>query len=84
VAFSLIFILFGLTVLSAAMNLLVLRFLTMNTEDERRDERQARLAAKGLVKVDGEDITYVYKYAHIQVTSSPAVVWPPVCSGWPV
>ncbi|KAK6041479.1 Ion channel, partial [Cooperia oncophora] len=38
VVFSLVFILFGLTVISAAMNLLVLRFLTMNTEDERRDE----------------------------------------------
>jgi len=36
VIFSLIFILFGLAVLSAAMNLLVLRFLTMNTEDERK------------------------------------------------
>ena len=34
--FSLVFILFGLAVLSAAMNLLVLRFLTMNTEDERK------------------------------------------------
>uniref|UniRef100_A0A1I7XTE9 Two pore potassium channel protein sup-9 n=1 Tax=Heterorhabditis bacteriophora TaxID=37862 RepID=A0A1I7XTE9_HETBA len=63
VVFSLVFILFGLTVISAAMNLLVLRFLTMNTEDERRDEhmmfREARLAARGLVRVrahsDSED-----------------------------
>lgn len=39
VVFSLVFILFGLTVISAAMNLLVLRFLTMNTEDEKRDEQ---------------------------------------------
>lgn len=31
------------------MNLLVLRFLTMNTEDEKRDEREAKLAAKGMV-----------------------------------
>ncbi|RCN39850.1 Ion channel [Ancylostoma caninum] len=51
VVFSLVFILFGLTVISAAMNLLVLRFLTMNTEDERRDEQEARLAARGLVRV---------------------------------
>ena len=34
---------FGLAVVSSAMNLLVLRFLTMNTEDERRDERLAAL-----------------------------------------
>ncbi|PIC47749.1 hypothetical protein B9Z55_006988 [Caenorhabditis nigoni] len=51
VFFSLVFILFGLTVISAAMNLLVLRFLTMNTEDERRDEQEAILAAQGLVRV---------------------------------
>lgn len=51
VAFALVFILFGLTVISAAMNLLVLRFLTMNTEDEKRDEQEAQLAARGLVRV---------------------------------
>uniref|UniRef100_A0A1I8IPD0 Ion_trans_2 domain-containing protein n=2 Tax=Macrostomum lignano TaxID=282301 RepID=A0A1I8IPD0_9PLAT len=33
VLFSLLFIMAGLTVVSSAMNLLVLRFLTMNTED---------------------------------------------------
>uniref|UniRef100_A0A183CI36 Two pore potassium channel protein sup-9 n=1 Tax=Globodera pallida TaxID=36090 RepID=A0A183CI36_GLOPA len=52
VIFTLVFIVFGLTVISAAMNLLVLRFLTLNTEDERRDKREARLAAKGLVPID--------------------------------
>ncbi|CAD6198780.1 unnamed protein product [Caenorhabditis auriculariae] len=51
VMFSLVFIIFGLTVISAAMNLLVLRFLTMNTEDERRDEQEALLASQGLVRV---------------------------------
>uniref|UniRef100_A0A914C2Q0 Potassium channel domain-containing protein n=1 Tax=Acrobeloides nanus TaxID=290746 RepID=A0A914C2Q0_9BILA len=51
VVFSLIFIVFGLTVISAAMNLLVLRFLTMNTEDEKRDMREAKLAARGLVTI---------------------------------
>jgi hypothetical protein len=45
VAFSIVFILFGLAVVSAAMNLLVLRFLTMNTVDERRDEELRMLAA---------------------------------------
>lgn len=41
VAFSLIFILFGLAVVAACLNLLVMRFITMNTEDERRDEAEA-------------------------------------------
>ncbi|KAK6167349.1 hypothetical protein SNE40_021400 [Patella caerulea] len=57
VAFSLIFILFGLTVISAAMNLLILRFLTMNTEDERREELEAAVAAQGAVRLDGDIIT---------------------------
>lgn len=49
VTFALIFIMFGLTVISAAMNLLVLRYLTMNTADEKRDEQEAQLAARGLL-----------------------------------
>ena len=57
VAFSLIFILFGLTVVSGVMNLLVLRFLTMNTEDERRDEVEAAAAAQQAVRLDGDVIT---------------------------
>ncbi|KAM3720058.1 Two pore potassium channel protein [Dirofilaria immitis] len=51
VTFALIFIMIGLTVISAAMNLLVLRFLTMNTVDEKRDKQEAQLAARGLVRV---------------------------------
>ncbi|PVD32578.1 hypothetical protein C0Q70_08020 [Pomacea canaliculata] len=57
VAFSLIFILFGLTVISAAMNLLILRFLTMNTVDERREEMEAAAAARGAVRLEGDVIT---------------------------
>ena len=57
VAFSLIFILFGLTVISAAMNLLVLRFLTMNTVDERREELEAAAAAQGAARLEGDVIT---------------------------
>lgn len=57
VAFALIFILFGLTVVSAAMNLLILRFLTMNTEDERKDELQALEAARTAVRLEGDVIT---------------------------
>ncbi|XP_012503460.1 PREDICTED: potassium channel subfamily K member 9 [Propithecus coquereli] len=37
VAFSFMYILVGLTVIGAFLNLVVLRFLTMNSEDERRD-----------------------------------------------
>lgn len=57
VALSFIFILFGLTVISAAMNLLVLRFLTMNTEDERRDELEAAAAAQNACHLEGDVIT---------------------------
>ena len=41
VAFALIFILFGLAIVAASLNLCVMRFITMNTEDERRDEVEA-------------------------------------------
>jgi potassium channel subfamily K protein 9 len=41
VTFALFFIMFGLAVIAAALNLMVLKFLTLNTEDERRDEHQA-------------------------------------------
>ncbi|XP_063755877.1 potassium channel subfamily K member 9 [Eleginops maclovinus] len=45
VAFSFMYILVGLTVIGAFLNLVVLRFLTMNSEDERRDaEERASLA----------------------------------------
>lgn len=49
VIFSIIFIVCGLTVISAAINLLVLRFLTLNTEDEIRDRKEEKLAARGYV-----------------------------------
>jgi len=51
VAFSIFFILVGLAVVSAAMNLLILRFLTMNTADERRDESLAAIR-RSTVKLD--------------------------------
>ncbi len=41
VAFALFFIMFGLAIIAAWLNLMVLKFMTMNTEDERRDEQQA-------------------------------------------
>ncbi|CAL8317847.1 unnamed protein product [Merluccius merluccius] len=45
VAFSFIYILVGLTVIGAFLNLVVLRFMTMNAEDERRDAEQRALLA---------------------------------------
>jgi potassium channel subfamily K protein len=56
VAFSLIFILFGLAIVAASLNLLVLRFVTMNTEDERRDEAEA------LQVTNSVDISRRYKH----------------------
>ncbi|KAI9537767.1 Potassium channel sub K member 3 [Dissostichus eleginoides] len=47
VAFCFVYILTGLTVIGAFLNLVVLRFLTMNTEDERRDARQRALVPVG-------------------------------------
>ncbi|XP_048830173.1 potassium channel subfamily K member 3 [Brienomyrus brachyistius] len=45
VAFSFFYILIGLTVIGAFLNLVVLRFMTLNTEDERQDaECQALLS----------------------------------------
>ncbi|KAF7262397.1 hypothetical protein EG68_00373 [Paragonimus skrjabini miyazakii] len=61
VAFSLIFILFGLTVVSSVMNLLVLRFLTMNTEDERRDQLEAAVHAQELQRLRGDVIWVDHK-----------------------
>lgn len=40
VVFSFMYILVGLTVIGAFLNLVVLRFLTMNNEDERRDAQE--------------------------------------------
>nr|XP_006625983.1 PREDICTED: potassium channel subfamily K member 3 [Lepisosteus oculatus] len=48
VAFSFIYILIGLTVIGAFLNLVVLRFMTMNAEDEKRDaEHRALLTRNG-------------------------------------
>ncbi|TSQ46680.1 Potassium channel subfamily K member 3 [Bagarius yarrelli] len=46
VAFSFVYILMGLTVIGAFLNLVVLRFMTMNTEDERRDAEQRALLSR--------------------------------------
>ena len=56
VAFVIMYIVFGLTIISAAMNLLVLRFLTMNTEDEKRDEIEEKHAAATAARLEGDVI----------------------------
>nr|XP_061838321.1 potassium channel subfamily K member 9-like [Nerophis lumbriciformis] len=60
VAFSFMYILVGLTVIGAFLNLVVLRFLTMNSEDERRDaEERASLAGNRsgtMVRVQDESL----------------------------
>ncbi|XP_040286883.1 potassium channel subfamily K member 3 [Bufo bufo] len=43
VAFSFVYILMGLTVIGAFLNLVVLRFMTMNAEDEKRDAEHRAL-----------------------------------------
>nr|XP_054761074.1 potassium channel subfamily K member 9-like [Lytechinus pictus] len=46
VFFSIIYILVALVVLASVMNLLVLRLLTLNTEDERREAQEQELAMR--------------------------------------
>uniref|UniRef100_A0A673W9D7 Potassium channel subfamily K member n=1 Tax=Salmo trutta TaxID=8032 RepID=A0A673W9D7_SALTR len=46
VAFCFIYILTGLTVIGAFLNLVVLRFMTMNAEDEKRDAEQRALLSR--------------------------------------
>ncbi|XP_055345483.1 two pore potassium channel protein sup-9-like [Paramacrobiotus metropolitanus] len=58
VAFSLIFILFGLNTFAALMNLLVLRFITANTQDERAQALEAEAARATAVHVEGDIITH--------------------------
>ncbi|XP_077587672.1 potassium channel subfamily K member 3 [Stigmatopora nigra] len=48
VAFCFVYILTGLTVIGAFLNLVVLRFLTMNAEDERRDALKQGTPAGGV------------------------------------
>ncbi|CAG5107465.1 Similar to sup-9: Two pore potassium channel protein sup-9 (Caenorhabditis elegans) [Cotesia congregata] len=54
VALSLVFILFGLAVVAASINLLVLRFMTMNAEDVRRDDSELQAASHHVLTLDGE------------------------------
>uniref|UniRef100_A0A3Q2QV54 Potassium channel subfamily K member n=1 Tax=Fundulus heteroclitus TaxID=8078 RepID=A0A3Q2QV54_FUNHE len=53
VAFSFMYILVGLTVIGAFLNLVVLRFLTMNTEDERRDAQERASLKRDKGRLEG-------------------------------
>lgn len=44
VVFTFTFILLGLTIVASTINLLVLKFLTMNTDDERKENEYNRKA----------------------------------------
>jgi hypothetical protein len=63
------FILFGLTVVASSMNLLVLRFLTMNTEDERREEIQSAVARSSL-RFDSDIISPNGRYIETKLFSN--------------
>ncbi|XP_067856851.1 potassium channel subfamily K member 9-like [Heptranchias perlo] len=56
VAFSFMYILVGLTVIGAFLNLVVLRFLTMNSEDEKRDAEERAGNKDHTAMTIGEDI----------------------------
>lgn len=56
VTFALFFIVFGLAIIAALLNLMVLKFMTMNTEDEKKDEAQALQNAAQTVRLDGDII----------------------------
>ncbi|XP_058143726.1 potassium channel subfamily K member 3 [Dasypus novemcinctus] len=53
VAFSFVYILTGLTVIGAFLNLVVLRFMTMNAEDEKRDAEHRALLTRGGARAGG-------------------------------
>ncbi|KAK6621596.1 hypothetical protein RUM44_001403 [Polyplax serrata] len=54
VALSLVFILFGLAVVAASINLLVLRFMTMNAEDVRREDVELQASTEHVITLDDD------------------------------
>ncbi|KAL0102621.1 hypothetical protein PUN28_018126 [Cardiocondyla obscurior] len=54
VILSLIFILFGLAVVAASINLLVLRFMTTDSGEARRDDTEMQSASHHVLTLDGE------------------------------
>lgn len=74
VTFVLVFIMFGLAFIACVLNLMVLKFLTLNTEDERRDENEAFEAAARSVRLDGDVILQQSEVLHWQAEGAGSMV----------
>ncbi|KAF6215695.1 hypothetical protein GE061_000026 [Apolygus lucorum] len=79
VALSLVFILFGLAVVAASINLLVLRFMTMNAEEVRREEPDAEEPCNqgidgDVVALNGK-IVSLSPYDHISISRGFQTLW---------
>ncbi|XP_032399198.1 potassium channel subfamily K member 3a [Etheostoma spectabile] len=72
VVFSFIYILTGLAVIGAFLNLAVLRFMTMNAEDEKRDAEQ-----RALLSHNGQAGGHI----HCSVDQASTSSTPSVCGG---
>ena len=74
VILSFTFILFGLTVVASSINLFVLKFLTMNTDDERREySRKNQEINDQKIKLSTGDLVngnLINKYQHSSVEES--------------
>lgn len=82
VALSLIFILFGLAVVAASINLLVLRFMTMNAEDVRREDNELQSSSHHVLTLDGEVMAVNGKLlsGHALITDDAELDQTSVCS----
>uniref|UniRef100_A0A182SZK2 Potassium channel domain-containing protein n=1 Tax=Anopheles maculatus TaxID=74869 RepID=A0A182SZK2_9DIPT len=80
VALSLVFILFGLAVVAASINLLVLRFMTMNAEDIRREEAEMQSSVDGLTTYECESTGKLLSCANLNYCSEIEEEDTSVCS----
>ncbi|OAD60870.1 Two pore potassium channel protein sup-9 [Eufriesea mexicana] len=67
VALSLVFILFGLAVVAASINLLVLRFMTINIGDARRDDNELQPVSHPVLALDGEVVNGKLLASHVPI-----------------
>lgn len=74
VAFSLVFILFGLAVVAGCMNLLVLRFMTMNAEDVKRDDAMDVASYRGGLSLDGETMNFTNGFNAVNKLSAASEI----------
>ena len=73
VVLVILFILFGLGIMAAALNLMVLKLMTLNTEDEKRDEKQARQNAAKNPMLHGDIILQQNEVSHWQVEDEGSI-----------